>query len=271
MEDVRIAEKMFLKAVGLDSNFVLPYLRLAQINMNYYWYYWDRNKNRLTKAKYYIDKAIEINPDIPEIYLALGHYYYHGFLDYDKALFELEKGLKISPDNGEMFEWIGYIKRRQGKFEEAASYLTKSVQLNPNSQVNWEISITYLRLKKYEAAEKYVDIAISSIPEWERPYCSKAKIYIFRDGDVNRAVQILKSSLDIVNQEKMYVTFLLVQIKILDGKYKEALKILSDKPANVFDHRAVFIFAFNGSNVHAYIKSMYLQLCQHCYYISYAY
>lgn len=86
---------MFLKAVGLDSNFVLPYIRLAQISIEHYWYHWDRNKNRLNRAKYYIDKAIEIDPDIPEIYVAQGNYYYHGFLDYDEALFELENGLKV--------------------------------------------------------------------------------------------------------------------------------------------------------------------------------
>jgi len=240
-ESYSVAEKMFLKAVGLDSNFVLPHIRLAQMNLEYYWFHWDRNKIRLTKAKYYIDKAIEINPDIPEIYVALGHYYYNGFLDYDRALFELENGLKIYPDNSEMLEWIGYIKRRQGKFEEAISYLKRSTELNPLSHMNFSISETYLLLKKYEEAEKYVDIAISSIPEWGRPYHYKAKIYIFRNGDVSRAHQILKGSLDVVNQEKLWVTFSLVQIRILEGKYEEAMKMLSDEPANVFEDQFTFL------------------------------
>ena len=239
-ENFRVAEKMFVKAVGLDSNFVLPYLKLAQINTYYYWYHWDRNKSRLARSKYYIDKAIEINPGIPEIYVALGQYYYHGSLDYDKALFELKKGLELYPENGEILELIGAIKRRQGKFEEGISYLIRSVELNPRSYLNWEIGITYLLLKKYEAAEKYVDMAISSIPEWGAPYSLKAWIHIQRNGDVNRAVQILKGSLDVVNQDKLWVTFLLVQIKILDGKYEEALKMLSDEPADVFDYQFYF-------------------------------
>ncbi len=226
---------MYQKAVGLDSNFVLPYIRLAQININYYWWHWDKSKSRLTRAKYYIDKARKINPDIPEIYIALGQYYYHGFLDYDKALIELENGLQIYPNNSEMLKWIGYIKRRRGKFEEAISYLKRSIELNPLSFLNIEIGTTYLLLKKYEQAEKYVDFAISSVPEWGEPYSWKAKIHIFRNGDVNRAYQILKNSLDVVNQGKMYVTFLLVQIRILDGKYEEALKMLSDEPANIFE------------------------------------
>jgi non-specific serine/threonine protein kinase len=240
-ENFSIAEKMYLKAVGLDSNFVFPYIKLAQINLTYYWQYWDRNKSRLTRTKYYIDKAIEINPDIPEIYVASGMYYYQGFLDYNRALIELENGLKISPDNGEMLEWIGYIKRRQGKFKEAISYLIKSSELNPRSLQNAEIGVTYLLLKKYEKAEKYVDIAISSIPEDGWFYYIKALIHIFRNGDVKRAFQILKGSLDVVNQQKMYVTYLIFQISILEGKYAEALKMLSDEPAYIFDAGSYFV------------------------------
>jgi TolB-like protein/Tfp pilus assembly protein PilF len=240
-ENYRLAEKMFLKTIGLDSNFALPYIRLAQINTDYYWFHWERNKNRLTRAKHYIDKALEINRDIPEIYVVQGHYYYAGFLDYDKALYELEKGLKIYPDNGEIFEWIGYIKRRQGKFEEAISYLKGSIEMNPLSYPNFDIGETYLLLKKYEEAEKYIDIAISSVPERGTYHYYKAKIHIFRNGDVNRAYQILKSSLDVVSQDKLRVTFLLVQIRILEGKYEEAMKMLSDEPANVFENQFTFL------------------------------
>ena len=98
-DNFRIAEQMFEKAIELDSNFAIAMTRLAQINLSMYWYYWDRTDNRLRKSKYYIDKALEINPDLPEIYLALGQYYYHGFLDYEKALFEFDKGLKIKPNS----------------------------------------------------------------------------------------------------------------------------------------------------------------------------
>ena len=39
----------------------------------------------------------------------------------------------------------------------------------------------------------------------------------------------------------MWVTFLLVQIRILEGKYEEAMKMLSDEPANVFDNQFTFL------------------------------
>jgi tetratricopeptide (TPR) repeat protein len=241
IEYFQIAEKMFQKAIELDSNFVLAYTRLAQTNLFFYWFYWDRTDNRLRKSKYYIDKALEINPDLAEIYMALGQYYYYGFLNYDRALYEFNKGLKIKPNYEEILIFIGLVKRRQGKFEEAISYMIKSLELDPLTLTNLEISSTYFLIKKYEESEKYSDKAISLTPDWGSPFFYKAKAHIFRNGDVNRAYKILKNSLDIVIQEKRRVISLLVQVQIFSGKYEEALKTLSDESLEVFEDQFTFL------------------------------
>jgi TolB-like protein/Flp pilus assembly protein TadD len=242
LENFRIAEIMFQKAVELDSNFVLAYTRLAQVNVFFYWYYWDRTDNRLRKSKYYIDKALEINPDLPEIYMALGNYYYHGFLNYERALYEFDKGLKINPNYEEILEFIGAVKRRQGKFEEAISYMIKSLELDPLRVTSLElISSTYILIKKYEEAEKYSDRAISIIPDFGSLYEDKAKVHIFRNGNVNKAYKILKNCLDIVTKEKEDVVKWLVQVQIFSGKYEEALKTLTDESSEVFEGQFIFL------------------------------
>jgi len=220
---------------------VLAYTRLSQINTFFYWFYWDRTDERLRKSKFYIDKALEINPDLPEINMALGQYYFYGFLDYDRALSEFDKGLEIKPNSEEILLSIGMTKRRQGKFEEATSYLIKSIELDPLRVTNHEISETYLLMKKYEEAEKYSERAISTIPDWGPPYENAAKIHIFRNGDVNKAYKILKNSLDIVTQEKKYVVKFLVQVQILSGKYEEAIKTLSEESLEVFKTHIIFL------------------------------
>jgi tetratricopeptide (TPR) repeat protein len=179
---------------------------------------------------------VEINPDLPEIYLALGQYYYHGFLDYDKALYEFDKGLEIKPNYEEVLRFIGGVKRRQGKFEESIINLKKSLVLDPlNESINFEIGNTFFLIKNYEMAEKYLDEAISTVPDLGWPYVFKAKVYIYRYGNVNKAYQILKSSLDVVLREKWMVVSLLAQVQILGGRYEEALKTLSDESSEVFE------------------------------------
>jgi len=241
-ENYRIAEQMFQKAVELDTNFAIAYAGLAQVNTEMYFFYWDRNKNRLSKSKLYIEKALQITTTLPEAYLAFGQYYYHGFLDYEKALFELERGLKIKPDFSEILAVIGFVKRRQGNFEEAISYMEKSIELDPLSKVlNNEIGVTYFLLKQYEEAEKYLDKSISIIPEWGEPYAWRAKLYIYNNGDVDKAYKILKNNLDIVTQEKKNVVSFLPQVQIFSRKYEEALKTLSDESFEVFDDQFTFL------------------------------
>lgn len=242
IENYSVAEQMFLKAVELDSNFVLAYTRLAQINADFYWFYWDRTDNRLRKSKYYIDKALEINPNLPEIYLALGQYYYHGFLDYDRALNELETGLKIKPNDGEILSYVGFVKRRQGKFEETITDLKKSLELDPlNENLNFNIGETFFLIKNYEMAEKYLDKVISTVPDLGSPYVYKAKVLILRNGNIEGALEILSNNLGVINKRKWQVILLLTQVQIFDGKYEEALRTLSDKSPEVFESQWAFL------------------------------
>jgi len=95
----RIAEQLYLKAIELDPEFAIAYTRYAMLCTGFYWFYWDRTESRLEKAKHYIDKSFELAPESPEVYLALGKYYYQGYLDYDNALDAFQEGLNFDPDN----------------------------------------------------------------------------------------------------------------------------------------------------------------------------
>jgi non-specific serine/threonine protein kinase len=226
-ENYRIADQMFEKAVELDPNFVLAYTKLAQINVDYYWFYWDRTKNRLSKSKDYIEKAKKLNPDLPEVYLALGKYYYHGFLEYDNALTELEKGLKLRQDDGEIISYIGFIKRRQGKFEEAIKDLEKSLKLDPlNTNLTFNIGESYTLLRNYDKADHYFDQAILAIPEWSLPYVFKAKIKLLGNGDIEGAYKILKRSLNVVTLERERLIWALSEVQKFLGKYEDAINTL---------------------------------------------
>ena len=44
---------------------------------------------RLEEARVAAERAMELEPDLPQAHLALGRYYYSGFRDYDRALEEL--------------------------------------------------------------------------------------------------------------------------------------------------------------------------------------
>ncbi len=232
----RIAEQLYLKAIELDPEFALAHTRYAILCTDFYWFYWDRTESRLEKAKHYIDKSFELAPESPEVYLALGKYYYHGYLDYDNALDTFQEGLNFDSDNGEILEYIGYVKRRQGKFTEAIEYFEKALEKDPASAIiNASIGETYMLLRDYQKASEYFNKAIYFTPEWGVPYEARAQIYLLFNGDISSAKSSLQNNIKIITQGRDGVIVTLSEILKLNGDYEEALDLLSNSHSKIYE------------------------------------
>jgi serine/threonine-protein kinase len=105
---------MYQKALELDSNFALAYANLSIAHARAYLFFQDRTEERLDKSKRAADKALQLNPDLPEAHLALGYYHYWGRMDYERALQEFAIAQKSQPNNSDLLAGIGYVQRRQG-------------------------------------------------------------------------------------------------------------------------------------------------------------
>ncbi len=164
VREYELAIELVEKAVELDPNFVRAYLGLSNAHSWMYFGGYDRTKERLAKSKAALDKALEIAPDLPEAKEALAWYYYRGFLDYDRALELLEAVQKARPNMAPVL--LGYIQRRQGKWEESIASLEKSFRLDPrDGELAYSIGDIYQKLRRYQEAEVWLDRALSIDPE----------------------------------------------------------------------------------------------------------
>jgi len=233
--DFRIAIRMYEMAVELDPKFALAYAQLSRAHSFLYWFYYDRSDARLAMAKQAVDRALELDPDLPEVRLALGHYYYYGHLDYDRALEQFAIARKSQPTNSQLLEWIGYVQRRQGKFEQALANIKKASEIDPLiPRIAYEVALTFELLRKYPQAERYYDRAISLAPNWPMPYAWKAQLYLLWEGKTDKARAVLQEGLEnIKSTENFEVVDWLVDIDMLDGNYQEALDRLSLKSEDV--------------------------------------
>jgi serine/threonine protein kinase/tetratricopeptide (TPR) repeat protein len=227
--DKRIAIQMYDKAVKLDPTFALAYAQLSRDHVLMYWFYYDRSEERLALGKQAVDRALELNPNLPEAHLALGQYYYHGHLDYDSALEQFEIGRKIQPNNSGLLSYIGYVQRRQGKFEQALANFKKASELNPLSHVSaWDVGTTFMYLRKYPEAEDYYDQAISLAPDLSFAYYCKGWLYLCWEGSTEKTRAVLEEALQSIRSAETPRIFnLLVNIDVFDGNYQEALDRLS--------------------------------------------
>ncbi|MBL7187067.1 MAG: protein kinase [Phycisphaerae bacterium] len=240
--DFRIALGMYEKAVKLDPAFALAHAQLSRTHMMMYWHIFDRSEERRAMAKQAVERAFQLNPNLPEAHLALGHYYYHGHLDYDRALEQFAIARKSQPNNSEVLEFVGYVQRRQGKFEEALGNIKRAFELDPlASRLAYQIALTFKLLRKYPEAKRYYDRAISLSPDWHIPYARKANLYLLAEGKTEKARAVLQEGLENTKStENFEIVDWLVDIDAFDGNYQEALDRLSLKSKDI-DNQYYFI------------------------------
>jgi serine/threonine-protein kinase len=183
-EGRRAAVEMFSKALELDPEFALAYAGLATAHSDVYWFHEDRTRARLRQSKEAADRALELQPGLPQGHRALGRYYYHGLRDYETALEELSIARQGMPNDSETLISIGYIYRRQGRWDEAASLISRASDLNPRSaQYGLEASYTYRVMRDAENAFRYVDRAIAFYPDVAQLQMWRAKLILGMHGD----------------------------------------------------------------------------------------
>src|SRR4030067_3165015 len=217
---------MYLKAVHLDPKFALAYAKLSEIYSALYWFRFERTNECLRKAKQAADNSLRIDPNLPYAHLALGMYYYWGFLDYESAMKEFQLAQSRDPNSSRLLAVMGFIQRRQGKFKEAAANFEKSVQVNPRyAPVVRDLGATYEYMRMYEKAEDYFDIAISLSPDMIALYQEKASLNLIREGNTDNARSILLEASKFATREELVLDW--VWIELIDENYKKTLDLIS--------------------------------------------
>ena len=119
------------QAVARDPSFLQAYCQLALAHDELYFNGFDHTPARLAMAKHAIDAAFRLRPDAGEAHLARALHLYRGYRDYDGALAELEVARQTLPNDARIFQLMGYIQRRQGRWEESIRNLQRAADLDP--------------------------------------------------------------------------------------------------------------------------------------------
>src|SRR5439155_1346544 len=163
-QDLLRAVDLLNQAVARDPFFFQAYCLLANIHDQLY-FFGDHTAARLALAEIALKAAFRLQPDSGEAHLARAWNLYHGHLDYDDALAELEVARKTLPNDPRVFELIGNITRRQGKFEEALPYFERALELDPRKlDILWNTASYYQCLRRYAESASLWDRALAIEP-----------------------------------------------------------------------------------------------------------
>jgi serine/threonine-protein kinase len=154
---------------------------------------YDLSEDRLVAAKRAADRAVALDPDVPEVHVALGLYYYWGRNDYARAVEEFTIARTLQPSNALAFRQIGNVQRRQGRFADAIESYRKAADLDPRSHQAWfNLGETYLFVRNYEETARYLERVTELAPEFLEGYVQRARLSINARGDLADAQRILR-------------------------------------------------------------------------------
>src|SRR5262249_39371939 len=159
------SEQLYQRAIELDPNFALALARYSQLE-SWMQHTHDASSEHRERARALAERALQLQPDLPEAHLALGFSYYYGDNNYEAALKEFEIAQRALPNESEVYLAIGAIQRRQGKWAESTANLEKAAGLNPKD--TWplqNLAMNYQMLRDFDAANRTVDRALQINPQ----------------------------------------------------------------------------------------------------------
>jgi len=191
--DFDLATTLIEQAVKLDSSFALAHALLARFYTNDYFNNRFPDRPRLQQGLDAAQAALRHNPGGAEGHVAMGYYYYYGSRDYENALAEFELAEEMEPNNAAMFQAMGFVKRRQGNWDEALANLKHALELDPASvDLYGNVIETSLYMRRYQEADHYVEMAIEMAPEYP-PFRIYSAVRLMLDpGDIEGALAMME-------------------------------------------------------------------------------
>ncbi len=221
------AIQSFTQAVELDPNFTLAYARLSEAHARLYYYREDLSRERRDMAKSAVDRAVALQPDLPQVHMALGYYHIMVEREVDKAFEEFAAAARNLPENAEVLEAKGDGYRQQGKWLEAFDQYEKACRLSPrNTSPLVEIAVTGWLYRQYERAVAAAEKAIEIAPDQSWPYLAKGVTYWSWRGASDAA----RKAVELVPPDHEWAPWVWYWQLVYEGKYQEAVEFMSSVP-----------------------------------------
>ena len=231
-EKLKQSEQLYQRAIELDPNFALAIARYSHLE-SWILHTFERTPERREKAQTLAERALQLQPDLPEAHLARGFSYYYGDNNYDAALKEFEIAQSGLPNESEVYLALGAIQRRQGKWTESTANLEKAASLNPKDV--WalqNLTFNYQMLRNWDSANKTIDRAIASDPNALGPLEVKCQLAVAEKGDFSVAEKAFDAvkSVPMSADQRLKTATSRAEVFLLERKYRDGLQIAESLP-----------------------------------------
>ena len=191
--DGKAAADYFRRAVATDPDFALACARMSYLLSYLHWYNVDNSSAVVEDARAAAERALALQPKLPEAHLALGYVHYWCHRDYAAALREFGVARAGLPNDAEVIAAIGYVHRRQGVANRGIPELQEAMVLDPRDPtLPREIANSYTALRRYEEADTYYARSLAIFPGDFEAIEQRSANTIYR-GDTAAAARMLEA------------------------------------------------------------------------------
>jgi eukaryotic-like serine/threonine-protein kinase len=235
-------------AVAMDPEFAAGWAELAQAYVWKLFLFAPEERDLQVKAFVAVEKALALDPDLPEAYLARGRLLWtpSNHFPHDKAIQEYRRALALNPSLDEARNQLAVILGHVGLLDEALEELNKALAANPNNgPARFRVGEILLFQGKHEEALS----ALRNIPPEINPSMVGHQIVLAlfdlgRKGEAEAALE--KFLKDYPDDDRGLFTSLQAMLAASDGRQRVAeekirLAIQNGKGFGHFHHTAYHI------------------------------
>ncbi len=232
--DAIAAEELYMQATALDPGFALAYARASLLNSEISTAMTSDHRARKAKARAQAEEALRLSPTLGEAHMALGLCLYWGDNNYDAALKEFEVAAATSPNNAEIYNYVGGIYRRQGRWRDSVASFDRAQSLDPrNCNIAFFAGNNHLFLRDWPAATAAYNRALKIWPDYVPPKIGLANLEVFRNSNPAAGRKILQDIPANCDPDGD-VALVRWDLAMLERDYATAEKVLTDSPLEDF-------------------------------------
>jgi TolB-like protein/Flp pilus assembly protein TadD len=193
--DIQRTLTMFERSVELDPDFALAHARLSVTHTLAAFSLYDPSEDRLVRAKQAAERALELDPDLPEGYIALGHYYGHGRQDHDRAMKYYEVAAELRPNDPEVLFGMAIARLWQGQSRQGTALLERAVEIDPRSALRLNVlAALYNHARRHKEAAEMIERAIAIAPDFSELYLTRYNIVFSWRGPSPESRRVLEET-----------------------------------------------------------------------------
>ena len=191
LETTKQVVPLYAEAARLDPQFALAWARLSIGRSQLYFNGIDPQTNTGAAVKEEADRAIALQPELGEAWLAQGVYRYRVIRDFQGALQSYEEALRRLPNSAFVLEQMAHLERRLGQFDAAQKHYEAAAQLDPrNIGILSTVADTLQTVRRFDEAQTVLDRVLEISPGNEGALAAKAAIFQGQ-GRLKEAAEVL--------------------------------------------------------------------------------